>query len=431
MANEAIDELSINTIRTLAIDAVQKANSGHPGTPMGAAAMAYTIWSRFLRHNPANSHWPNRDRFVLSPGHASMLLYGLLHLTGYDLTLDDLKQFRQWGSKTPGHPEYGHTHGVELTTGPLGAGFAAGVGMAIAERFLAEHFNRPGHDIVDHYVYGIVSDGDLMEGVASEAASLAGTLGLGKLIYLYDDNDISIEGSTDIAFSEQVDMRFQAYGWHVQHVANGNDVESIAGAIVGARSETRRPSLIIVATTIGFGSPSLHGTAEAHGAPLGEEEIKNTKRALGTPLDLHWPSVRALIAAGILLAAFIVLPWTLRSGSFEADNHFVRTLAVVEERPGHYVEFDRATYRRMGQHGVLESPLLAEPVSVWDIPLEGESVVSIRGRFSTSYSVEVEAYHDHGGRGRDIPTLLALAYVLVVLSVGLIKNSRTYLHKSH
>ena len=207
-----IDQRCINTLRTLAMDAVQQASSGHPGTPMGAAAMTYTLWTRFLRHNPADPTWPDRDRFVLSPGHASLLLYSLLALTGYDLPLEELQRFRQWGSKTPGHPEYGLTPGVDLTTGPLGAGFSMGIGMAIAERFLAEHFNRPGHTIVDHYVYGIVSDGDLMEGVSSEAASLAGTLRLGKLVYLYDDNEISIEGSTDIAFTEEVGRRFEAYG---------------------------------------------------------------------------------------------------------------------------------------------------------------------------------------------------------------------------
>jgi transketolase len=279
-----LDELSINTIRTLAIDAVQKAMSGHPGAPMGAAAMAYVLWTRFLKHNPANPDWPDRDRFVLSPGHASMLLYSLLHLTGYDLTLEELQQFRQWGSRTPGHPEYGLTPGVETTTGPLGQGFANGVGMAIAERFLAEHFNRPGHTIVDHYVYAIVSDGDLMEGVASEAASLAGHLRLGKLIYLYDDNEISIEGRTELAFTEQVGRRFEAYGWHVQSI-DGNDLEAVASALEAGRAETERPSLIAARTQIGFGSPHKQDTAEAHGAPLGEEEVRLTKEALGWPVE--------------------------------------------------------------------------------------------------------------------------------------------------
>ena len=277
-----IDHRCINTIRTLAMDAVQRAGSGHPGTPMGAAAMVYTLWTRFLRHNPANPEWQDRDRFVLSPGHASVLLYSLLALTGYDLSLEELQRFRQWGSRTPGHPEYGMTPGVDLTTGPLGAGFAAGVGMAIAERFLAEHFNRPDHTIVDHSVYGLVSDGDLMEGVASEAASLAGTLRLGKLIYLYDDNEISIEGSTDIAFTEEVGRRFEAYGWHVQQV-DGNGVQAVTTAIEQARAEENKPSLIVAHTVIAFGSPHKEGTAGAHGAPLGEEEVRLTKQALGWP----------------------------------------------------------------------------------------------------------------------------------------------------
>ena len=264
------------------MDAVQKANSGHPGAPMGMAPMAYALWTRFLKHNPTNPNWPDRDRFVLSAGHASMLLYSLLYLTGYDLPLDELKQFRQWGSKTPGHPEYGLTAGVEATTGPLGQGFAMGVGMAIAERFLAERFNRPGFDLVDHYTYAIVSDGDMMEGVASEAASLAGTLGLGKLIYLYDDNDITIEGSTDLAFTEDVGKRFEAYGWQVQHVADGNDVEAIGSAIEAARGETERPSLIVVERH----SPTAARTRPARRtrtATLGVEEIVLTKRNLGWP----------------------------------------------------------------------------------------------------------------------------------------------------
>ena len=275
-------DLCINSIRALAMDAVQQANSGHPGTPMGAAPMAYTLWTQFLRHNPANPHWPDRDRFVLSAGHASMLLYSLLYLTGYDLSLDEIKHFRQWGSRTPGHPEYGRTPGVEATTGPLGQGFANGIGMAIAEQFLGSHFNRPGHTIVDHYVYGIVSDGDMMEGISSEAASLAGHLGLGKVVYLYDDNDISIEGSTDLAFTEQVGKRFETYGWHVQMV-DGNDLAAIAAGIERARAEQSRPSLVIVSTKIAFGSPHKQGTAEAHGAPLGAEEVRLTKHALGWP----------------------------------------------------------------------------------------------------------------------------------------------------
>ncbi|MCJ7833462.1 MAG: transketolase, partial [Deltaproteobacteria bacterium] len=279
------DDLCINTIRMLSVDAVQKANSGHPGMPMGAAPMAYVLWTRFLKHNPQNPHWPDRDRFVLSAGHGSMLLYSLLHLTGYDLTLDDLKAFRQWGSKTPGHPEYGHTPGVETTTGPLGQGFANGVGLAMAERFLAARFNRPDFPIVDHFTYAIVSDGDLMEGVSHEAASLAGHLKLGKLIYLYDDNHISIEGSTDITFTENRLARFKAYGWHVQQVEDGNDLKAIKRAIRKAQAETGRPSLIAVRTCIGCGSPNKENTAGAHGEPLGTEEVRLTKENLGWPLE--------------------------------------------------------------------------------------------------------------------------------------------------
>ena len=278
------DELCINTVRALAMDAVQKAGNGHPGTAMGAATMAYALWARVLRHSPTNPDWPNRDRFVLSAGHASVLLYSLLHLTGYELSLDEIKAFRKWDSKTPGHPEYHLTPGVEATTGPLGQGFAMGVGMALAERFLAERFNRPGHQIVDHYVYGIVSDGDLMEGVAHEAASLAGTLGLGKLIYLYDDNSITIEGSTDLAFTENVGDRFQALGWHVQRV-DGNDLDAVIAALEEAKAETSQPSLIAAKTTIAFGSPNKAGTAEAHGAALGEAEVLLTKEALGWPTE--------------------------------------------------------------------------------------------------------------------------------------------------
>jgi transketolase len=280
---EQLDQRCVNTIRMLAADAVQKAKSGHPGMPMGAAAMAYVLWTRVLKHNPGNPAWPDRDRFVLSAGHGSMLLYALLHLTGYGLSLEDLRQFRQWESRTPGHPEYGHTPGVETTTGPLGQGFATGVGMAIAERWLAAQFNRPGHTLVDHYTYAVVSDGDLMEGVASEAASLAGHLKLGKLIYLYDDNKISIDGSTDLAFTEEVGRRFEAYHWHVQRVADGNDLDAVDAAIRAAQAETGRPSLIVCRTHIGFGSPNKQDTNKAHGEPLGDEEVKLTKQKLGWP----------------------------------------------------------------------------------------------------------------------------------------------------
>jgi transketolase len=280
-----LDELCVNTIRMLSVDCVELANSGHPGMPMGAAAMAYVLWTRFLRHNPVNPTWPDRDRFVLSAGHGSMLLYSLLHLTGYDLSMEDLNKFRQWESKTPGHPEYGHTPGVEATTGPLGQGFANGVGMAMAERYLSAHFNRPGHTIVDHFTYGIVSDGDLMEGVSHEAASLAGHLKLGKLIYLYDDNHISIEGSTDLTFTEDRIARFKAYGWHVQTVEDGNDLERVGSAVRAARNETHRPSFIAVRTRIGYGSPNKQDSPAAHGEPLGADEVKLSKEKLGCPLE--------------------------------------------------------------------------------------------------------------------------------------------------
>ncbi len=278
-----IDELSINTIRMLSVDMIQEANSGHPGLPLGAAPMAYVLWTKFLKHNPGNPKWPDRDRFVLSAGHGSALLYSLLHLSGY-LPLEEIKRFRQWGSRTPGHPEYGETPGVECTTGPLGQGFAMGLGMAMTERFLASHFNRPGMQIVDHYTYGLVSDGDLMEGVAAEAASLAGHLRLGKLIYLYDHNSITLAGETRLVFSEDVPRRFEAYGWHVQTVEDGNDAEAIARAIEKAREEDSRPSLISVKTHIGFGSPGKQDSFEAHGSPLGPEEVTATKKNLGWPL---------------------------------------------------------------------------------------------------------------------------------------------------
>jgi transketolase len=292
------DLLGINTIRMLSAEAVQQANSGHPGLPMGAAPMAYVLWTRFLKHNPANPKWFDRDRFVLSAGHGSMLLYSLLYLTGYDLSLDDLRNFRQWGSKTPGHPEYGHTPGVETTTGPLGQGLANGVGMAMAEAYLAARYNRPGFPIIDHYTFGIVSDGDLMEGVSHEAASLAGHLKLGKLIYLYDDNHISIEGSTDIAFTEDRLKRFAAYDWHVQQVEDGNDLEAIARALQAAQAETNRPSLIAVRTFIGWGSPNKQNKASAHGEPLGQEELGLTKS------NLCWPGEPSFCVPEPALAGF-------------------------------------------------------------------------------------------------------------------------------
>jgi transketolase len=284
IATETLDKLAIDTIRTLSIDGVQKANSGHPGAPMGAAPMAYTLWTRFLRHAPTRPDWPDRDRFVLSAGHASMLLYSLLHLTGYDVTLEDLQSFRQWGSKTPGHPEYRLTPGVEATTGPLGQGFANAVGMAIAERRLAYEFNRPGHDIIDHWTYTLCSDGDLQEGIASEAASLAGHLRLRKLVALYDDNGIQLDGPTSMAWSEDVVARFKAYGWSASRVDDGNDIEAIARAIEEAR-EDDRPSLIAIRTHIGYGSPNRQDTQKAHGQPLGEDEVRLVKQNYGWDPD--------------------------------------------------------------------------------------------------------------------------------------------------
>ncbi len=282
--SNALDQQCINTLRFLSVDMVQKANSGHPGLPLGAAPMAYTLWTKQLKHHPANPHWPDRDRFVLSAGHGSALLYSLLHVTGYALSLDDIKQFRQWGSKAPGHPEYGHTPGVEVTTGPLGQGLANAVGMAIGEAHLAARYNRDGHDVIDHRTWAIVSDGDLMEGVASEAASLAGHLKLGKLVCLYDDNYVTLAAGTDITFSEDRARRFEAYGWQTIHVADGNDVDAIGAALEAARADTTRPSLILVRTHIGFGSPE-QDSFKAHGSPLGVEDTRKTKQNLGWPLE--------------------------------------------------------------------------------------------------------------------------------------------------
>jgi len=280
MPASKLDQLCVNTIRTLSIDGVEKANSGHPGMPMGMADVAYVLWTKFLKHNPANPGWQDRDRFILSAGHGSMLIYSLLHLTGYDLSLEEIKNFRQMGSKTPGHPEYGMTPGVETTTGPLGQGFGTGIGMAMAEHFLGATFNKEGHKVVDHYTYAIVSDGDLMEGISHESASMAGHMGLGKLIYLYDSNRISIEGSTDITFTEDVSKRFEAYNWHVIEI-DGHDHDQITTAIEKAREVTDKPSLVVCKTHIGFGSPNKQDSESSHGSPLGEEEVKLTKNAYG------------------------------------------------------------------------------------------------------------------------------------------------------
>lgn len=280
----SIEELTINTIRTLSMDAVQKANSGHPGTPMALAPLSYILWKKFLKYNPKNPKWFDRDRFILSNGHASMLLYSMLYLTGYDLSLNDIKNFRQWGSKTPGHPEYEDTPGVETTTGPLGQGFMNGVGMGIAEKHLASVFNRPGYEIIDHYTYVFCSDGDLMEGASHEAASIAGHLGLGKLIYFYDDNHITIEGKTEITYNDNVPKRFEGYNWHVQNIGDkANDLNELSEAITKAKEEKTKPSLIIIRSHIGYGSPNKQDTPEAHGSPLGEEEIKLTKKYYGWP----------------------------------------------------------------------------------------------------------------------------------------------------
>ncbi len=289
MRTKNIEALSVDAIRTLSMDAVQKANSGHPGTPMALAPVAYTIFTKFLCHNPENPLWPDRDRFILSAGHASMLLYSMLHLTGYDLTLEDIKNFRQWGSRTPGHPEHSHTPGVETTTGPLGQGFANGVGMAIAERFLAGRYNRIGHEIMDHHVYAICSDGDLMEGVAAETASIAGQLALGKLVYVYDDNRITIDGSTAVSFdAEDKAKRFESYGWHVQKVHDSENLEALEAALKQARNELERPSLVIVRSHIAYPAPHAVDTAKSHGAALGEDEVRAAKEAMGLDPDEHF-----------------------------------------------------------------------------------------------------------------------------------------------
>ena len=311
LSPDQLDRLAIDTIRTLSIDGVQQANSGHPGAPMGMAPMAYTLWTRFLRHAPTHPDWPNRDRFVLSAGHASMLLYSLLHLAGYDLPLDELKRFRQWGSRTPGHPEFGVTPGVEATTGPLGQGVANAVGMAIAERRLAHEFNRPGHEIIDHWTYAICSDGDLQEGIASEAASLAGHLRLEKLVMLYDDNQVQLDGPTAMAFSEDVLARFRAYGWQTLRVKDGTDVGAIDAAIRLARSDDR-PSIIAVRTVIGYGSPNRAGSQKAHGAPLGPDEVRLTKEAYGWDPDRTFfvpDAVAAFFSRAILYGEELTGRW--------------------------------------------------------------------------------------------------------------------------
>jgi transketolase len=319
--NQTLENLAINTIRMLSADAVQNANSGHPGMPMGAAAMAYTLWTKYLKHNPSDPAWFDRDRFVLSAGHGSMLIYSLLHLTGYDLPLDELKRFRQWGSKTPGHPERGHTAGVEVATGPLGQGFGNSVGMAIAEAWLAATYNRPGHTVIDHYTYSICGDGCLMEGVTHEAASLAGHLKLGKLIVLYDQNRITLAGGTDLSFTEDVGMRFEAYGWQTIHVEDGNDVEAISAAIEGAKSETGKPSLLLVKTHIGYGSPKKQDNFSSHGSPLGDDELVATKKALAWPSEERFylpEDALALFREAIANGADAQAEWGKRMETYKA-----------------------------------------------------------------------------------------------------------------
>lgn len=320
VADPVLAEKCINTIRGLSIDGVQKANSGHPGLPMGAAPMAFTLWNRYLKHSPKHPKWFDRDRFILSAGHGSMLIYSLLHLTGYDLSIEDLKQFRQPHSKTPGHPENTMTAGVEMATGPLGQGFAHGVGMAIAEAYLAAKYNRPGHEIINHYTYTIVSDGDLMEGISSEAGSMAGHLGLGKMIYLYDDNGISIDGSTSVAFTEDVEQRFQAFGWHVVEV-DGHSVDSVIEGIDEAQRVYDRPSLVMCKTTIGYGSPNKAGSAKVHGAPLGPDEVKLTKEALGIPLEPTFYVAEDVAEAMDATASGtdLVADWDIRFAAYAAE----------------------------------------------------------------------------------------------------------------
>lgn len=316
-----LQQLAINTIRTLSIDAVQKANSGHPGLPMGAAPMAFTLWTRHLRHNPHNPKWPNRDRFILSAGHGSMLIYSLLYLTGYDLPLEELKNFRQWGSKTPGHPEYHLTPGIETTTGPLGQGAANAVGFALAEAYLAARFNRPGHTIIDHYTYALVSDGDLMEGVSAEAASLAGLWKLGKLIYLYDDNKVTLDGPASMTFGEDVAARYRAYGWHTLRVDDGNDVEAVHRAIEAAKAVADQPSLILINTIIGYGSPNKANTNEAHGSPLGVEEVKLVKEFYGWPQqDFYVPGeVLEFFRSAIDTGTALEREWNQRFEAYRAE----------------------------------------------------------------------------------------------------------------
>jgi len=390
-----VDDLCVNTIRGLSMDAVQKANSGHPGAPMGLAPAAYVLWTRVMKHNPLNPGWLDRDRFILSAGHASMLLYSLLHLSGYAVSLDDIKSFRQWGSNTPGHPEFGHTPGVETTTGPLGQGFANAVGMAMAERHLAARFNRPGYDIVDHYTYMICGDGDMMEGISSEAASLAGHLGLGKLICIYDDNRISIEGPTSITFSEDVALRFKAYHWHVVSVDDGNDVQAVYNAVQAAKANTEQPSLIVLRTYIACGSPNMQNTADAHGAPLGEEEVRLTKKCLGMPED-----------------AFFYVPEAV-------SNHFGQCIDVGSKAEDEWQEKFKAYSKKY-----------PEMTQKW--------VDAMSGFLTTGWDKDIPVFKASDGplatRAASGKVLNAIAPKLPTLiggSADLAPSNKTYLNESH
>ncbi len=397
-ATTNIQDLAINTIRTLSIDAVQKANSGHPGLPLGAAPMAYALWMQHMRHNPKDPHWFNRDRFVLSAGHGSMLLYSLLHLTGYDLSMDEIKNFRQWGSKTPGLPEYHDTPGVETTTGPLGQGISTAVGMALAEAFLAGKFNQGGHDIVDHYTYVIASDGDLMEGVSYEATALAGHWGLNKLIVLYDANDITLDGAASMITTEDVAGRFQAQGWNVIHVEDGNDYEPVSEAIAQAKQEQERPTIIICKTTIGFGSPNKAGSNKSHGSPLGEDEVKLTKAALG------WQSDEPFFIPG------------------EALEHFRETIDKGEAAQAAWnqqMDAYKAAHPELGQQ--LEDAIAGKLPDDWDADLP-------------SYD-EPEATRNAGGAAlnaiaKHIPTMIGGDADLAGSTKTLIKGEENTGHRS-
>lgn len=398
-----LDLLAINTIRTLAIDGVQAANSGHPGLPLGAAPMAYVLWTRFLRFDPADPRWPDRDRFVLSAGHGSMLLYSLLHLTGYDLPLDELRRFRQWGSRTPGHPESQLTPGVEVSTGPLGQGFGNGVGMAMTEAFLAATYNRPGHTLFDHHTYAIVSDGDLMEGVAAEAASLAGHLKLGKLIYLYDDNHISLDGPTDLTFSEEVLLRFAAYGWHTARVADGNNLDAIEAAIRESQAVTERPSLIAVRTIIGYGSPKA-GTSKAHGSPLGADGVRATKQALGWDPDAHFfvpDEVRSYMQAARERGAMLRADWHARlaayAASYPAEAQQLRR-SLEGGLPDGWSDalpaFDAASGEVATREASGKTIVALKKAIPWLIGGSADLSESTRTPYTTTHSFQADAYHE-------------------------------------